>query len=106
VTVDGVPEEVVVESLSGSSPQTAGGTADRSRTTGTRPGGVSSSMPGTVVEVLVSPGEEVKEGEVVLVIEAMKMEYQVCASRSGRVAAVHTRRGGSVVPDEVLMDIE
>ncbi len=107
VTVDGVPEEVVLERLTGAAPGSARGfVGDPPRGAGWRPGSVSSSMPGTVIDVLVSAGDRVKEGDAVLVIEAMKMEYQVCASRDGTVRAVHVRKGDSVVPDEAVLEID
>jgi pyruvate carboxylase subunit B len=105
VTVDGVPEEVVVEGRSGTAPRATAEPVDKGRAIEAALGAVTSSMPGTVVDVLVNPGDPVNEGDVVLVIEAMKMEYQVCAPCGGTVTAVHVRRGDSVVPQEALAEI-
>ncbi len=106
VTVDGVPEEILVETLE----TLPAGNGDRRqasrRPRATRPGHVTTSMPGTVVEVLVEEGRRVAEGEPVLVTEAMKMETEIRAPVSGVVRAVHVSRGESVNPDEALVEIE
>jgi pyruvate carboxylase subunit B len=112
VTVDGMPEEIILESLEelapesgdeGARPQARKGSK---RPRATKPGHVSSSMPGTIIDVLVSEGGEVKAGDAVLVLEAMKMETEVQAPVSGVVKAVHVAKGDSVNPDETLLEIE
>jgi len=55
--------------------------------------------------VLVAPGSQVKKGDTVIVLEAMKMELPVRASREGIVTAVHCREGELVQPDTVLVEI-
>ena len=62
---------------------------------GTGPGGadapgasLTAPMPGTVVKVLVGEGDEVEEGQVLLVLEAMKMEQPVAAPHAGRIASL------------------
>lgn len=62
-------------------------------------------MPGTLVDVLVQPGQEVAEGALVAVVDAMKMEYQVTASVAGSVLAVFVEKADSVNADEVLLEI-
>jgi acetyl/propionyl-CoA carboxylase alpha subunit len=57
---------------------------------------VRSPMHGLVVEINVSPGDDVAEGQVVAVIEAMKMMNEIRAHRGGRVNAVHARAGSTV----------
>ncbi|HFD79428.1 MAG TPA: oxaloacetate decarboxylase subunit alpha [Gammaproteobacteria bacterium] len=108
MTVDGVPEEVLVETLSVLEESAAGGGTSprgskRPRVSG--PGDVSTSMPGTVVDVLVEPGERVEAGDPVLVTEAMKMETEIQAPLAGTVSAIHVARGDSVNPDETLIEI-
>ena len=57
---------------------------------------VSSPMPGTIVSVAVAPGKAVKKGEVLVVLEAMKMENEILAPRDGTVAQVVTTKGAVV----------
>ena len=64
------------------------------------------AMPGKVVRVLVREGEAVEAGQGVVVVEAMKMENELTASRSGRVAALHVAPGQSVEGGAVLALIE
>jgi len=108
VSVDGSPEEIMVETME----ELVGGGNGRARTDqGSRrpkaqaPGHVTTSMPGTIVDVLVKVGDEVKEGDPVLVTEAMKMETEVHAPIAGKVTAVHVAKGDTVNPDEALIEI-
>jgi len=116
VTIDGVPEQILIEVLgetiasgeaslagNGSARPTAKGSK---RPKATKEGHVTSSMPGTVVEVVVQPGAKVKAGDPVLVIEAMKMENEVPAPIAGTVKAVNVAKGDGVNPDEALVEIE
>ena len=63
-------------------------------------------MPGTVVEVKKAPGEAAAEGEVVLVLEAMKMENEIYAPKSGTVTQVYVNRGQSVNSGDPMLLIE
>ena len=115
INVDGFPEEVVVEALdevihSGNGngaadiarPTTSGGSG---RSKATDPGHVTTSMPGVIVDVLVSVGDEVAAGDPILITEAMKMETEVQAPISGTVKAINIEKGDSVNPDEALVEI-
>jgi pyruvate carboxylase subunit B len=62
-------------------------------------------MPGKVVKVLVAVGDAVKAGQGVVVIEAMKMENELRASRDGTVAAVSVKDGQTVEAGQVLATI-
>lgn len=112
VSVDGVPEQILIETLGETVPTEAGMVDTRRASKGSkRPkaskeGHVTSSMPGTIVDVLVKAGSKVKAGDPVLVIEAMKMENEVPAPVSGSVKAVNVAKGDSVNPDEALVEIE
>ncbi|MBR1841830.1 MAG: biotin/lipoyl-binding protein [Oscillospiraceae bacterium] len=57
---------------------------------------VAAPMPGTIVDVKVSAGQAVKSGDVLVVLEAMKMENEVMAPRDGTVAQVVTQKGAKV----------
>ena len=67
-------------------------------------GSVTAPMPATVTAVNVGPGDTVKHGDVLIVLEAMKMELPVRAPGDGTVAAVHCRPGELVQPDVSLID--
>jgi propionyl-CoA carboxylase alpha chain len=65
---------------------------------------VLSPMPGLVVSIDVTAGQEVKTGEVVAVLEAMKMQNILRAERDGVIKAVNVKSGDSVAADEVLVE--
>lgn len=69
-------------------------------------GAVTSPMPGIVVAVSVKEGDMVKQGDQLVVIEAMKMQNQLRASRDGTVAHVHVRAGDTIGADQRLVDFE
>jgi biotin carboxyl carrier protein len=66
---------------------------------------LTSPMPGVVVAVLVEAGQEVRTGEGLLILEAMKMENEIRAPRTGVVEAVHVSPGQRVGQDDVLVRI-
>ena len=108
MTVDGVPEEILVEALDEVLPEgeSKPTTSKRGRPRATEPGHVTTSMPGTIVDVLVEIGDEVKAGAPVLITEAMKMETEIQAPISGKVISLHVTKGDSVTPEEALIEIE
>jgi propionyl-CoA carboxylase alpha chain len=61
-------------------------------------------MPGLVVSIAVVPGQEVKAGETLAVIEAMKMENVLRAARDGTVKAVFAQKGDSLAVDTVILE--
>jgi propionyl-CoA carboxylase alpha chain len=65
-----------------------------------------SPMPGLIVSVAVAQGQEVKAGEIVLIVEAMKMQNIIRAERDGRVKTLGPKAGDSVAADEVLVEFE
>ena len=108
MTVDGVPEEVLVETLSELEAVegiAAGSVKGSKRPRATGPGDVTTSMPGPVIDVLVEVGATVQAGDPVLVTEAMKMETEIQAPIAGTVGAIHVAKGDSVNPDETLIEI-
>ncbi len=62
-------------------------------------------MPGTVLKVLVSEGEQVTENQPLLVLEAMKMENQIVASTDGTVTGIHVNEGQAVDAGAPLITI-
>jgi acetyl-CoA/propionyl-CoA carboxylase biotin carboxyl carrier protein len=67
---------------------------------------VRAPMPGSVVAVHARAGDEVARGDVLLVLESMKMELQITAPHDGRVAALHVAAGDQVPLDSVLASME
>lgn len=77
--------------------------AGRSRSSGANV--LRAPMPGTIIEVLVSVGDEVEAGQTLAVMEAMKIEHLLTAPSGGVVTAVHTSAGASVDEDAVLIEL-
>ena len=69
-------------------------------------GAVTAIMPGKIIRVLVKEGDEVQEGDVVCVLEAMKMENELRASKSGVVKEVAVEPGSDVEMGGVLVVVE
>ncbi|MGH7016199.1 MAG: acetyl-CoA carboxylase biotin carboxyl carrier protein subunit, partial [Caulobacteraceae bacterium] len=65
---------------------------------------VLSPMPGLVVSVEVGEGEEVKAGQALLVVEAMKMQNIIRAEREGRIARLCAKAGETVAADDILAE--
>ncbi|MHA1600910.1 MAG: biotin/lipoyl-containing protein, partial [Alphaproteobacteria bacterium] len=65
-----------------------------------------SPMPGLLVKIAVEMGQEVKAGEELVVVEAMKMENVLRAERDGTVAKIHAQAGSSLVVDQVILEFE
>ena len=66
---------------------------------------VKAPFPGTVLKVNVSAGASVKKGDVLVVLEAMKMENDICAPEDGVVASVSTQNGAAVSAEDVLVTL-
>jgi propionyl-CoA carboxylase alpha chain len=65
-----------------------------------------SPMPGLLVSVAVEIGQEVKTGEQLAIVEAMKMENVLRAARDGVVAAIHAEPGASLAVDQPILEFE
>jgi biotin carboxyl carrier protein len=85
VTVNGVAYSVDIEGNDGKS--------------------VRAPLPGRITEILVAPGDVVKEGQPLAVLEAMKMENDIQAEFDGTVTAVNVTRGDSVLEGAVIVMI-
>ena len=66
---------------------------------------VTSPMPGTILNVKVSVGQSVKKGDVICVLEAMKMENDIPAPQDGVIASINTQKGASVNAGDVLASL-
>ncbi|MHA7109569.1 acetyl-CoA carboxylase biotin carboxyl carrier protein [Sunxiuqinia elliptica] len=66
---------------------------------------VKAPLPGTIFKMHVAVGDQVKEGDTLLIMEAMKMENQVLAEKAGQISAVKVKEGDAVLQDDVLIEI-
>jgi len=67
---------------------------------------IKAPLPGTVIQVLVKPGDKVAIGQKLLTMEAMKMENNVLSEKDGLVKIVNVKPGDSVAQNDVLVEIE
>ena len=70
------------------------------------PNEVVANIPGTLMKLLVKEGDEVKEGDPIAVLEAMKMETNVLATATGKLAKFNVKEGQQVVAGELIATIE
>ena len=115
VTVNGVSYDVVVEEVGGApaaapaaAPVAAPVAAPAPKAAPAGAAGavaVKAPMPGTILKVNVAPGQAVKKGDVLCVLEAMKMENDIMAPADGVVASVEATQGSSVATDAVLVTL-
>jgi biotin carboxyl carrier protein len=76
---------------------------------GAKPGGdtgIMAPMPATVVSINAAVGQEVADGQTLIVLEAMKMELPIKSPRAGIVKAIHCTKGDLVQPNVSLLEIE
>ena len=117
VTVNGTAYEVTVESVSGgrmasvaraaapvAAPAPAAAPAAPKAAPAASGSGetVSSPMPGTILDVKVAAGQAVKSGDILFILEAMKMENEIFAPCDGTVSSVAVSKGAAVNPGDVL----
>ncbi|PWG16650.1 pyruvate carboxylase [Salibaculum griseiflavum] len=81
-------------------------TVQRPKAEAGNPAHVGAPMPGVVASVAVNAGQKVKEGDMLLTIEAMKMETGLHAERDGVVKAVHVQPGGQIDAKDLLVEFE
>lgn len=67
---------------------------------------VESPMPGNIWKVLVTEGQSVKAGDILLILEAMKMENEILAPRDGKVASIAAKEGSAVNTGDKLVIID
>ncbi|WP_097027265.1 biotin/lipoyl-containing protein [Clostridium peptidivorans] len=63
-------------------------------------------MPGTIIDIKVNPGDNVKKGDTLFILEAMKMENEIAAPRDGIIKEIQVTKGTSVNTSDVLAVIE
>ena len=113
ITVNGTAYDVQVEEVAaGAAPVAASAPAAKpapAPAAAPVPAGaetVNSPMPGTIVSVNVSAGQNVKKGDVLVVLEAMKMENEIMAPRDAVVASVQVNKGDSVDSGTPLVSLQ
>ncbi len=110
ISIDGVPEEILLQPLNeinlNGDAQASSAISDGQRPRATQPGHVTTSMPASIIDVVVNLNDKVKAGDPVLITEAMKMETEIQAPISGTITAIHVSKGDAVTPDEALIEIE
>lgn len=100
VTVNGVAYNVTVEeNTNGAAPAPAAAPAAPAAA-GSVP--VNAPMPGTILDIKVKAGAAVKAGDVVMILEAMKMENEISAPQDGTIASIDVRKGDTVNSGDVL----
>lgn len=66
---------------------------------------IKSPLPGVVLNVKVNPGDQVKKGQIVMVLEAMKMENEIEATADGTVSQINKQKGDSVMEGDTLITL-
>ncbi|NLJ89129.1 MAG: biotin/lipoyl-binding protein [Epulopiscium sp.] len=66
---------------------------------------VNSPMPGTILDIVVNIGDSVKEGDPIAILEAMKMENEIVATASGKIASINVSKGASVNTGDLIATI-
>ncbi len=108
VTVNGTAYEITLEEMDAAEAASAPATAAAPAPSAAAPAGgetVTSPMPGTILAVNISNGSAVKKGDVIMVLEAMKMENEIMAPCDGTVSSVQVTKGASVDSGALLCTI-
>lgn len=66
---------------------------------------IKAPLPGVILTLLVKPGDEVKKGQKLFIMEAMKMENEIKSERDGVIASIKVSEGQSVLQEEVIMEM-
>lgn len=67
---------------------------------------ITAPMPGKILDITVSEGDEVEKGEAILILEAMKMENELKSTITGIVHTIHVKTGESVEKNQILLEIK
>lgn len=109
VTVNGTAYEIELEEMTGAMPAAAPAAAPAPAPAAAAPAGgeqVTSPMPGTILDVKVSQGASVKKGDVLMILEAMKMENEIMCPCDGKVASINAAKGAAVESGTLLCVIQ
>lgn len=87
------------------SPKVTNNAVSKSNTPSGGSGTVSAPMPGTINDVKVKVGDSIKKGQILLVLEAMKMENEIMANADGNITSVNVSKGASVSVGDTLITI-
>ncbi len=104
-----VPQPVRIEPAKAEAPKAkpaAPKAAAPAKTSGSRDGVIVAPMPGTISDVLVKEGDRVKKGQVLVMLEAMKMQNEIMAGYDGVVQSVQTSKGASVDTGDPLVVLQ
>ena len=110
ITVNGNAYEVDVEEIGAASapvPAAPAAAAPAAPVAAAPAGGtvITCPMPGTIIDIKVSAGQAVSEGQVLVIFEAMKMENEIVAPCAGTVASINVNKGDSVDSGAVLLTL-
>ena len=103
VSIEGESFNIQVE---GSSVGESSGSKRKKRGRGKKSGTISSTIPGKIVSISVEEGDNVGEGDVVMILEAMKMQNEIQAPLSGIVTAINCKPGDSIEANSPLVVIQ
>ena len=109
VNVNGTAYEVEIEEMNGApaaAPVAAAPAAAPAPAASGAGESITSPMPGNILAVNVAAGDMVKKGQVLMVLEAMKMENEIMASHDGKVTAVAVTKGAAVESGALLCTIQ
>lgn len=116
ITVNGVAYDVAVEEMGegaatstpapAAAPKPAAPKAAPAAAAGAGAIKINSPMPGNILSVKASAGQAVKKGDVLMILEAMKMENEICAPQDGTIASVQVAAGDSVESGDVLVTMD
>ena len=110
VTVNGTVDEIALEEITGAVPAAAPAAAPVAPApVAAAPAGgekITSPMPGNILAINVTQGATVKKGDVLMILEAMKMENEIMAPCDGTVASVNTSKGAAVETGALLCVIQ
>jgi len=63
-------------------------------------------LPGSIFKILMNVGDEVKKGDTVMIMEAMKMENNIQSEKEGKIVSIKVKEGDAVLQNDVLVEIE